>query len=230
MGVEALARWDHPVRGSVPPAVFIPSAEETGLIVALGRWVLRTACRELAGLRALGGAAAELRLSVNVSPRQLREHDFVEDVLGALRESGMPARALNLEVTESVVLDCGEEGIEYLRALRAAGCSVSLDDFGTGFSSLGNLRTMPIDELKIDVSFVKAVLEGGVDAALVEAIVRLGAALGVSVVAEGIESAEVAGRLMALNCPFGQGYFYGRPERAAAVALRLFRMGLPAAA
>jgi len=221
-GIEALARWDHPVRGSVPPSIFIPSAEESGLIVALGRWVLRRACAELAGLRALGGAAADLRLSVNLSPRQLREHDFVEDVLGALRESGVPARALTLEVTESVVLDCGEEGIEYLRALRAAGCGVSLDDFGTGFSSLGNLRTLPINELKIDVSFVKAVLDGGVEAALVEAIVRLGAALGVSVVAEGIESAEVAGRLVALNCPMGQGYFYGRPERAGALARRLF--------
>ena len=229
-GIEALARWDHPVRGSVAPSIFIPCAEESAQIVALGRWVLRRACTELAELRALSGAAADLRLSVNVSPRQLREQDFVEDVLGALRESGVPASALTLEVTESVVLDCGEEGIEYLRALRLAGCSVSLDDFGTGFSSLGNLRTLPIDELKIDVSFVQAVLDGGVDAAVVEAILRLGAALGVSVVAEGIESAEVAGRLMALNCPFGQGYFYGRPEGAAALAARIPRPSLPAAA
>ena len=230
MGVEALARWDHPVRGSVPPSIFIPSAEESGLIVALGRWALRRACRELAGLRALGGAASNLRLSVNVSPRQLREHDFVEDVLGALRDSGIPAYALNLEVTESVVLDCGEEGIAYLRSLRAAGCGVSLDDFGTGYSSLGNLRALPIDELKIDVSFVSAVLDEGVDAAVVEAIVGLGAALGVAVVAEGIESAEVAERLMALGCPYGQGYLYGRPEPAATLADRLFRPSLPAAA
>jgi diguanylate cyclase (GGDEF)-like protein/PAS domain S-box-containing protein len=230
MGVEALARWHHPVRGNIPPSIFIPSAEESGLIVALGRWVLRRACRDLAGLRALGGTAADLRLSVNVSPVQLREHDFVDDVLGALRDSGVPACALNLEVTESVVLDCGEEGIAYLRALRAAGCGVSLDDFGTGYSSLGNLRALPIDEIKIDVSFVSAVLDGGVDAAVVEAIVGLGAALGVAVIAEGIESAEVAGRLMALNCPFGQGYFYGRPEPAAALALRLSHPSLPAAA
>jgi diguanylate cyclase (GGDEF)-like protein/PAS domain S-box-containing protein len=230
IGVEALARWDHPVRGSVPPSVFIPSAEESGLIVTLGRWVLGRACRELAGLRALGGPGTDLRLSVNVSPRQLREHDFVEDVLGALRESGIPAGALTLEVTESVVLDCGEEGIAHLRALRTAGCAVSLDDFGTGYSSLGNLRTLPIDELKIDVSFVSALLDGGVDAALVEAILGLGAALGVAVVAEGIESAAIAGRLMALNCPFGQGYFYGRPEPAATLADRLFPASLPAAA
>jgi diguanylate cyclase (GGDEF)-like protein len=230
VGVEALARWDHPVRGSVPPSIFIPSAEESGLIVAMGRWVLQTACHELAGLRALGGAAANLRLSVNVSPRQLREVDFVEDVLGAIRDSGIPASALTLEVTESVVLDCGEEGIACLRALRAAGCAVALDDFGTGYSSLGNLRTLPIDELKIDISFVTAVLAGGVDTAVVEAIVGLGAALGVAVVAEGIETAAVAARLMALNCPFGQGHFYGRGEPAGALATRFFPTSLPTAA
>lgn len=230
VGVEALARWDHPDRGSVPPSIFIPSAEESGIIVTMGRWAMRRACRELAGLRALGGDAANLRLSVNVSPRQLREHDFVDDVLGAIRDSGIPASALTLEVTESVVVDCGEEGIACLRGLRAAGCAVALDDFGTGFSSLGNLRTLPIDELKIDISFVSAVLAGGVDAAVVEAIVGLGAALGIAVVAEGIETAAVAARLTALNCRFGQGYLYGRGEPAAALATRFFSRSLPTAA
>lgn len=218
VGVEALARWHHPQRGDVPPATFIPSAEESGLIVKLGRWVLRRACREVAELRALDGAPSDLRLSINVSPRELRERHFVDDVLSALRANDLPPSALTLEVTENVVLDCGEEGIDYLRALRVAGCRVSLDDFGTGFSSLENLRTMPIDEIKIDIGFVRAVLDGGVDAAVVSAVVGLGAALGVSVVAEGIETQAIADRLRALNCPLGQGYLFGRPESAPALA------------
>ena len=178
VAVEALARWHHPVRGNVPPLVFIPSAEESGLILALGRWVLRQACQDVADLRRAGGLAADLRLSVNVSARQLDDPNLVDDVLDALRDAGLPPDALDLEVTESLVLDCGEIGIEYLRVLRAAGCKISLDDFGTGFSSLGNLRTMPIDELKIDQSFVGAMLAGGVEAVVAEAVIRLGAALG----------------------------------------------------
>ena len=229
VGVEALARWHHPVRGNIPPAIFIGSAEETGLIVALGRWVLRQACRDLAELRSLDGAGSDLRLSINVSPRQLRERTFVEDVLGALRVNLLPPSALTLEVTESVVLDCGDQGI-YLRALRSAGCQVALDDFGTGFSSLGHLRTLPIDELKIDVAFVRAVLDDGADAAIVASIVGLGAALGVAVVAEGIETEAVADRLLALSCPFGQGYLFGRPEPLAALAHRLRRRSLAEAA
>ena len=192
MGIEALARWDHPVRGNVPPSIFIPIAEESGLIVALGRWVLRTACTELAGLRALGGAAADLRVSVNVSPRQLREHDFVEDVLGALRESGRPRPRPQPR---------GDR--ECRPRLRRGGHRVPPCAAGRRLWRVARrLRYrvlfarepahLPIDELKIDVSFVTAVLDGGVDEALVEAIVGLGAALGVSVVAEGIESAEIA--------------------------------------
>ena len=215
VGVEALARWQHPERGSVPPLVFIPCAEESGLIVELGRWVLRRACRDVAGLRRSDPSARGLRLSVNVSPLQLRDADFVGDVLDALREAGLPAAALDLEVTESVVLDCGEEGIERLRVLRAAGIGIALDDFGTGFSSLGNLRTMPIDQLKIDLTFVSRMLTSGVEAAIVEAVVRLGAALGVTVVAEGIENAATADRLAQLGCALGQGYLFGKPQSLA---------------
>ena len=221
VAVEALARWSHPKRGEVPPSVFIPSAEESGLILPLGAWVLRRSCRDLAALRLRGGAAANLRLSVNLSPRQLRDRSIVDEVLGALRQAGLPPDALDLEITESVVLDCGEEGIGYLRTLRAAGCRVALDDFGTGFSSLGNLRTLPIDGLKIDLSFVSAMLGGGVDAAVVEAVVRLGAALGIAVVAEGVEDAGTAKRLAELGCPFAQGYYFARPESVAALAARL---------
>jgi diguanylate cyclase (GGDEF)-like protein/PAS domain S-box-containing protein len=212
VGVEALARWDHPDRGEVSPLVFIPCAEDAGLIIALGRWVLRRACADVAALRTSSPGARDLRLSVNVSPRQLNDADFVGIVLGALEETGLPPDALDLEVTESVVFDCGEEGIERLRVLRAAGVGISLDDFGTGYSSLGNLRTLPIDQLKIDQTFVSALVDGGVETAVVEAVIRLGGALGAAVVAEGIEDAAVAVRLAELGCPLGQGYLFGRPE------------------
>jgi diguanylate cyclase (GGDEF)-like protein/PAS domain S-box-containing protein len=215
VAVEALARWQHPVRGDVPPLVFIPCAEDSGLIVALGRWVLRRACEDVADVRRAITSANHLRLSVNVSPRQLSDTNFVSDVLSAASDAGLPTSALDLEVTESVVLDCGEEGIERLRILRAAGVGVALDDFGTGFSSLGNLRTLPIDQLKVDRVFVTETLAGGVESAVVEAVVRLGAALGVTVVAEGIEDRAVADRLATLGCPLGQGFLFGRPEPVA---------------
>ncbi len=221
VAVEALARWMHPTRGAVPPSVFIPSAEESGLIIPLGAWVLRRACLDVAALRRGGGAARDLRLSVNLSPQQLVDGSIVDVVLAALRKAALPPDALDIEITESLVLDCGEEGMRHLRELRAAGCRVSFDDFGTGFSSLGNLRTSPIDGLKIDLSFVSAMLRGGVDAAVVEAVIRLGAALGMAVVAEGVENEATARRLVELGCPFAQGYYFGRPESAAAVAARL---------
>ena len=230
VAVEALARWSHPVRGDVPPAVFIPTAEESGLILPLGRWVLRRACLDLAALRRSGGAAANLRLAVNLSPRQLGDPRIVDDVLGALQDARLPHDVLDIEITESLVLDCGEEGLGYLRMLRAAGCSVAFDDFGTGFSSLGNLRSLPIDGLKIDRSFVATMLDGGVDAAVVEAIISLGAALRVSVIAEGIEDAATARRLRELGCPLGQGYHFGRPEPLAALEARLAPWSVPSAA
>jgi diguanylate cyclase (GGDEF)-like protein/PAS domain S-box-containing protein len=228
VAVEALARWSHPTRGEVAPVVFIPSAEESGLILPLGRWVIRRACLDLAGMRQRGGAAAALRLSVNLSPRQLAEPRIVSDVLESLEQAGLPPDALDLEITESLVLDCGEEGIEYLRLLRSAGCGVAFDDFGTGFSSLGSLRSLPIDGLKIDRSFVASMLEGGVDAAVVEAIIRLGAALKVAVVAEGIEDAATAIRLRDLGCPLGQGYHFGRPVPVALISDQLASLEGPA--
>jgi diguanylate cyclase (GGDEF)-like protein/PAS domain S-box-containing protein len=224
VSIEALARWTHPERGMVPPSVFIPSAEESGLIIPFGAWVLRRACLDLAALRRSGGSAADLCLSVNLSPRQLGDRGIVDTILGALQEAGLPPDALDVEITESLVLDCGEEVMGYLRQLRAAGCRVSFDDFGTGFSSLGSLRSLPIDGLKIDLSFVAAMLDGGVEAAVVDAVVRLGAALGVAVVAEGVEDAATADRLRELGCPFGQGYYFGRPETVAAMAERLEKL------
>lgn len=230
VAVEALARWSHPVRGDVAPGIFIPTAEESGLILPLGRWVLRRACLDLAALRQSGGTAADLRLAVNLSPRQLGDPRLVDDVLGALDGAGLPHHVLDLEITESLVLDCGEEGLGYLRMLRSAGCGVAFDDFGTGFSSLGNLRSLPIDGLKIDRSFVATMLGGGVDGAVVEAIIRLGSALHVSVVAEGIEDAATARRLLDLGCPLGQGYHFGRPEPIAALEARFAPWSRPSAA
>ncbi|HTC86492.1 MAG TPA: EAL domain-containing protein [Candidatus Acidoferrum sp.] len=221
VAVEALARWTHDQRGVVPPSIFIPSAEESGLIIPLGAWVLRRSCLDLAALRAAGGAAADLRMSVNLSPRQLGDRAIVDVVLGALRDAGLTPDVLDIEITESLVLDCGEAGLEYLRQLRAVGCGVYFDDFGTGFSSLGNLRSLPIDGLKIDLSFVARMRTGGVEAAVVEAVVRLGSALDVAVVAEGVEDKLTAERLRELGCPLGQGYHFGRPEPAAAIAARL---------
>jgi EAL domain-containing protein (putative c-di-GMP-specific phosphodiesterase class I) len=231
VAVEALARWTHPERGEVPPSVFIPSAEESGLIVPLGAWILRRACLDLATLRQSGGTARAIRLNVNLSPRQLRDSSIVGEVLGALRGAGLKPDVLDLEITESLVLDCGPDGIEWLRILRSAGCGVAFDDFGTGFSSLGNLRTLPIDGLKIDISFVSAMLDGGVDAALVEAIIGLGAALRMTVVAEGVEDAPTAARLAELGCPLAQGFHFGRPEPVAVLAARLAELAkvVPAA-
>jgi predicted signal transduction protein with EAL and GGDEF domain len=230
VAVEALARWHHRERGDVPPGVFIPSAEESGLILPLGAWVLRRACLDLAALRALGGPAAGLRMNVNLSPRQLGDRSIVDKVLDALRDAGVPPEALDIEITESLVLDAGEEGLGYLRMLRAAGCGVSFDDFGTGFSSLGNLRSLPIDELKIDLSFVSAMMDGPVEAAIVEAVVRLGAALDLAVVAEGVEDAATAERLVELGCPFAQGFYFGRPMPVEALAARLAEPVTPLAA
>lgn len=167
---------------------------------------------------------------MNLSPGQLHDRGIVDRVLGALWEAGLPPDALDIEITEGLVLDVGEEGLGYLRKLRGAGCRVSFDDFGTGFSSLGNLRSLPIDGLKIDISFVAAMLGGGVDAAVVEAVVRLGAALGVAVVAEGVEDAATAKRLVELGCPFGQGFYFGRPEPVAALAARFSDLAAAAAA
>jgi diguanylate cyclase (GGDEF)-like protein/PAS domain S-box-containing protein len=217
VGVEALARWSHPTRGDVPPGVFIPSAEESGLILPLGRWVLRRACRDLVEMRRASGQAADLRLSVNLSPRQLEGRTIVDEVLGALAEARLSPDVLDLEITESLILDCSAEGLSHLGELRAAGCGVSFDDFGTGYSSLGSLRSLPIDGLKIDLTFVGAMMRGGVEAAVVEAVVRLGAALGIAVVAEGVEDVATARRLLALGCPFAQGYYFGRPGSVAEI-------------
>jgi EAL domain-containing protein (putative c-di-GMP-specific phosphodiesterase class I) len=215
-GVEALLRWDHPERGSIPPSEFIPVAEDSGLIVEVGEYVLRTACRQVAQWREQG--ASDLRLTVNVSARQMALCGVPGTVGAALRETGLAPTALGLEITEGLLLDDVAATAETLGALRSMGVRLMLDDFGTGYSSLGYLRRYPIDLIKIDRSFVNDLGEDGAgDAAIVEAIVGMAKALGMGVIPEGVETAGQLERLIGLGCDFAQGFHLGRPMPAAAI-------------
>lgn len=220
-GLEALARWDHPQRGSVPPSVFIPMAEETEAIVEIGRWVLWTAARQVQHWRAelprLG--LARLGLNVNVSPRQVIDPHFVADVAEVLAATRMPPGTLTLELTESLLISDPDAARHRLQEVRDLGVRLSLDDFGTGFSALSYLRRFPVDQVKIDRSFIIGV-DGasGEDRAVVRTIVDLGRALRLNTVAEGIETAEQLHALRDLGCDLGQGYHLSRPLEADAVA------------
>ncbi|HEX6041204.1 EAL domain-containing protein, partial [Longimicrobium sp.] len=214
VGAEALARWDHPVHGWVPPDRFITLAEDTGLIGSLGAWVLAEAARQVALWRATLPAAAALEVSVNVSPWQLRE-DLVETVAAALGEYGLPPAALKLELTESSLVEDPATAAGVLRALKRREVQVYLDDFGTGYSSLSSLHRLPLDALKIDRSFVGG-MDGGTTGAhkgaeIVRTIVALARSLGVRVVAEGVETHEQLAALRALGCDFAQGYLISPP-------------------
>ncbi|GJG86338.1 hypothetical protein tb265_15190 [Gemmatimonadetes bacterium T265] len=212
VGVEALFRWRHPERGPVSPADSIPMAEESGLIVPLGSWVLREACRQLAAWRAQRAAAAgAVKMSVNVSGRQLEDPAFADEVAAVLAEFGLPAHRLTLEVTETAVMRDTARSVAALHALKALGVGVALDDFGTGYSSLSYLQQFPIDVLKIDKRFVDGVASGGEDAALARTIVALGQTLGLRTVAEGVETAEQRDALAGFGCLLGQGYLFARP-------------------
>ena len=209
-GAEVLLRWQHPTRGIVSPADFIPLAEATGLILPLGDWVLATACRQLASWAARPGMN-HLTIAVNVSARQFRQNDFVDRVLAVLRETGANPHRLKLELTESVLVSNVEETIEKMFALKAKGVGFSLDDFGTGYSSLSYLKRLPLDQLKIDQSFVRDVLVDANDAAIARTIVALAESLGLGVIAEGVESATQMEFLASAGCHAYQGYFFSRP-------------------
>ena len=210
VGAEALLRWRHPVRGFVSPAEFIPLAEETGLILPLGDWVLRAACERLARW-ARDPVLAQLTLSVNVSARQFRQGGFVGQVLAAIAGSGADGRRLQLEMTESLLLQDLEDTIDKMQQLRAYGVCFSLDDFGTGYSSLAYLKRLPLDELKIDQSFVRDVLTDPNDASIARTIVALGTSLGLRVIAEGVETEAQRTFLERNRCHAWQGYLLSRP-------------------
>jgi len=213
VGVEALVRWAHPQRGMVSPAHFIPLAEETGLILPLGRWVLHTACKLLATWQA-NPQLAHLTMAVNVSSRQFRHASFVDDVARVLAITGAPARLLKLELTESLLVEDMETTIATMTALRALGVGFSLDDFGTGYSSLSYLKRMPLDQLKIDQSFVQDLLTDPNDAAIVDTIIGLSRSLGLDVIAEGVETPEQRELLARAGCLHYQGYLFSRPLSA----------------
>jgi len=210
VGAESLVRWLHPRRGMISPAEFIPLAEDSGLILPLGQWVLRTACEQLARWAKEPGRD-QLTLAVNVSGRQLHQKNFVEQVLQALQQTGAPAHRLKLELTESLLLDDPEDAITKMSALKAHGVGFSLDDFGTGYSSLAYLRQLPLSQLKIDQSFVHNLVTDPRATAIVRTIVTLADSLGLNVIAEGVETQEQREHLARNGCHTCQGYLFGRP-------------------
>jgi diguanylate cyclase (GGDEF)-like protein len=215
VGMEALLRWLHPTRGVVPPLSFIPLAEETGLILPIGRWVLETACAQVREWQRRFPAARDLVVSVNLSARQFAMADLVSTVASILDHTGLDPALLELEITESIVMDQSEASVERLRALRGLGVHLVLDDFGTGYSSLSYLRRLPLDTIKVDRSFVSGLgldgREATVDLPIVQAVVSLAHGLGISVVAEGIEGPGQLACLRDLDCDRGQGYHFARP-------------------
>jgi len=207
LGVEALIRWNHPTRGTIPPIQFIPVAEETGLIIPMGRWILETACLEGARLQKAFLRDEPLTMSVNLSVRQLQSETLIADVRQALEVSGLPAASLILEITESLMLTDTDFAMMQLHELKALGIRLAMDDFGTGYSSLSYLSRFPVDILKMDRSFVGA----EENSTLTSAIIALGTSLSLEVVAEGIELAEQASSLEELGCELGQGFLFARP-------------------
>jgi diguanylate cyclase (GGDEF)-like protein/PAS domain S-box-containing protein len=220
--VEALVRWEHPVRGLVGPDEFIPIAEDSGLILGLGRWVLAEACRQAAEWRAAWGDASAPAVSVNLSARQLADRDLVEYVAATLSESGLAPERLGLEITETLLMHEVDAAIETLRALRALGVSLHLDDFGTGYSSLSYLKRFPLDGLKLDRSFIAGLGANTQESAIVAAVIEMARALGMTVIAEGVETEEQLASLRDLGCELAQGYYFARPmpARVAAEFLR----------
>ncbi|MDP1735305.1 MAG: PAS domain S-box protein [Sulfuritalea sp.] len=213
VGGEALVRWASPERGLVAPGQFIPAAEHSGLIVPLGEWVLQEACRELAHWHAQG--CTQLSLSVNISSIQFRRGDVEEMVLRALAASGASPAALELELTESILIDGAEQVLATIGRLQTLGVRLSIDDFGTGYSSLAYLKRFAVDKLKIDQSFVRDIVTDRDDAAIVRAVIQMAGSLDLKVVAEGVETEAVATELRAMHCDLVQGYHFGRPMPAA---------------
>lgn len=211
VGMEALVRWQQPDRGLLLPADFIPIAEETGLIMPIGEWVLREACRQTQEWRSLRPDDQPLVIGVNLSARQIAEPTFVGRVAAILDETGLPASCLQLEITETTAMQDTDTTIAALRELRTLGVDVAIDDFGTGYSSLSYLQSLPVNILKIDRAFVRAVAEDMNAKAIVQAIIAVAHTLSMKVTAEGIETAQQLDQLAALDCEGGQGYYFAKP-------------------
>jgi EAL domain-containing protein (putative c-di-GMP-specific phosphodiesterase class I) len=212
-GVEALIRWRHPRHGLLGPGKFIPVAEACGAIVPIGRWVLREACRQARAWHNAG--LSRLRVGINISASELRAKDFVEGVRDILTETGMDPRFLELELTETFLLENPQSTGTVLRALKDTGAQLTLDDFGTGYSSLSHLKRFPIDALKIDQSFVRDLATDPDDASIVSAVIAIGKSLQKRVVAEGVETREQLAFLRERDCPAGQGFFFSPAVPAA---------------
>jgi EAL domain-containing protein (putative c-di-GMP-specific phosphodiesterase class I) len=214
VGAEALVRWDHPQLGLVPPADFIPVAEQTGLILPIGRWILEEACREAADWTNGGEPSSHPYVTVNLSVRQFSDPELVDVLIDILERTGLDPAQLGLEITESALMEEIESPLETLEALKRVGVRLMLDDFGTGYSSLSYLRSFPIDALKVDRMFVADLDEQTGDAAILEAVVAMADALGIEVVAEGVETKEQLARLALLGYDFAQGYYFAPPGPA----------------
>jgi EAL domain-containing protein (putative c-di-GMP-specific phosphodiesterase class I) len=212
VGVEALVRWQRPGVGLAPPDEFIPIAEETGLIVPLGQWVLRTACRRARQWREEG--YPHLQVAVNLSPRQFQQKNLVGMIRDILNEVGLPAESLELEITEGVVMQSVEDAIETLQALKKLGVQLSMDDFGRGYSSLYYLKRFPMSALKIDRSFVADITKDPDDASIVNTIISMSRSLNLKVIAEGVETAEQLDFLRANSCDQMQGFLFSEPVDA----------------
>lgn len=225
VGMEALVRWRHPKRGLIPPSEFIALAEETGLILPLGEWVLREACTQIRRWRDSGHP--DLQVAVNLSARQFRREGIVDMLAQVLQNAGIPAQCLELEITEGVIMQHTEEVMRAFERLHGMGVQIAIDDFGTGYSSLGYLKRFPIDSLKIDQSFVRDITTDPDDAAIVTAIIAMAHSLGLEVVAEGVETEQQLAFLSRLRCDKAQGYHFGRPAPAAEFEQLLESQNLP---
>ena len=221
VGFEALVRWEHPERGTVSPAEFVPLAEETGLIVALGRWVLEEACRQARRWQDERPKEPPTKICVNLSAREFQRPDLAESVADVLEKTGLEPGSLDLEITESLAMEDTARTVDALRALKELGVGLSIDDFGTGHSSLSYLRRFPVDNLKMDKTFVDELGHSREDTALVSTTIGLAHAFGLKVVAEGVETADQLERLRDLGCDFAQGYYFSKPLPSGAASALL---------